>query len=262
MIRKLLAPVIANEKLAAPDHLILTFAAGEMARDARPGHFVAIAGDTGVQVLRRPFSFFTADPETGLASILYKVHGPTSRALAGCRPGDVIDVIGPLGGRLFRPDERTGARHIMVGGGYGVPPLVFLSRQLLSGDPNTEIVFINGARTKDFLVGTEGLDEIGVTLMPCTDDGTWGRQGIVTVALEELLADTRPTTVYTCGPTPMMNAVAVMSQAFDVPCQVSMEVFMPCGLGICMGCAVQRPDGTYARGCVDGPVFEAREIVW
>lgn len=263
MIRKLRAPVLANTPLAAPGHHVLSFDAGQMAHDARPGQFVAIAADTGAQILRRPFSFFSANPATGEASILFSLYGPTTRALAACQPGDTIDVIGPLGGRVFAADARPGARHVLVGGGYGVPPLAFFARMILAADPAAHVTIINGARTKDFLIGTDGLPEIGVTLRVCTDDGTCGHHGLVTGVLEELLADQgHPTHVYTCGPTPMMRAVAEMASALNVPCQVSLEVFMPCGVGICMGCAVARTDGTYARGCTDGPVFGAEEIAW
>lgn len=263
MIRKVLAPVVSVEKLAAPGHFVLTFEAPELARDARPGQFVTVAAETGAQFLRRPFSFYTADPETGRASILFSMYGPTTRAMSAYKPGDRIDLIGPLGGRVFAADELPGVRHVMVGGGYGVPPLAFLTRRLLAADPSADVSVVNGARTKDFLVGTDGLEEVGAQVFPCTNDGTCGYHGMVTGLLEEMLSDkSRPVHVYTCGPTPMMKAVAEMAMRFDVPCQASMEVFMPCGIGICMGCAVPRPDGTFARGCVEGPVFEAREIVW
>ncbi len=263
MIVKLRAPIVSNTPLTAPGHFVLHFFAPEIARTARPGQFVAVAEETGAQILRRPFSVFTADPASGEVSILFSVHGPTSRALAGRRAGDVIDVVGPLGRRVFEPDARLGVRHVCVGGGYGVPPLVFLARTLVAHDPTAEVIFIDGARTREFLVGTDGLHEIGVGLRPCTEDGSHGVCGRVTDVLEPLLADQdAPVCVYTCGPGPMMRAVAEMCIARNAPCQASLEVFMPCGLGICMGCAVLRPDGSYARGCWDGPVFDAREVVW
>ena len=236
-----------------------------MARDARPGQFVAVAAETGTQILRRPFSFFTANAMTGEASILFSVYGPTTQAMAAYRPGDTLDVIGPLGGRPFTADPTPSVHHIMVGGGYGVPPLAFLSQRIIADNPQAHISFVVGARTQSLLVGTDGLDEIGVGVRTCTNDGSCGTPGLVTDILRDLLTartDGEAVHVYTCGPTPMMRAVGEMAIGFDVPCDVSMEVFMPCGVGICMGCAVQRPDGTYARGCTDGPVFPAREVVW
>jgi len=265
LIRKLLAPVVSNTPLAAPGHFVLRFHAPDIAENARPGQFVAVAEATGAQILRRPFSVFTVDKTAGEASILFSVFGATSRALSERRPGDTLDLVGPLGRRVFAADGRPGARHVMVGGGYGVPPLAFLSRTILSDDPKADVTFIDGARSKEFLVGTDGLAKIGVKLRPCTEDGSCGVCGRVTDVLDALFTEAAPNTpvhVYTCGPTPMMRAVAEQCIARGVPCQMSMEVFMPCGLGICMGCAVPRPNGTYARGCYDGPVFEAREVAW
>jgi dihydroorotate dehydrogenase electron transfer subunit len=263
VIRRVLAPVLRNTPLAAPGHYVLEFAAPDLAREAQPGQFIAVAGEAGQQLLRRPFSVFTADPVTGSASILFSVYGPTTRAMAECGPGDLIDLIGPLGGRVFAADARPGVHHIMIGGGYGVPPLVFLARRILASDAGARVTFINGARTKAFLVGTEEIEEEGVPVLSCTDDGTCGIHGRVTVGLENVLGESGgPFHLYTCGPTPMMKAVGEIAIWRDLPCQVSMETFMPCGIGICMGCAVPRPDGTYARGCTDGPVFDAREIVW
>jgi dihydroorotate dehydrogenase electron transfer subunit len=252
--------------LDAPNHFVMTFHAPELAREALPGQFIAVAAGGGMQILRRPFSVYSVDPEAGWASILYSVYGPATSTMAKMKPGDELDFIGPLGGRVFEADPDPSCHHIMVGGGYGVPPLAFLSRNIRAANPNARITVISGGRTKNLLVGTDGLEEIGVTLEPCTNDGSCGYHGLVTGRLEEVLAEDQtahqPSYVYTCGPTPMMKAVGDLSIEKGVPCQVSMEVFMPCGVGICMGCAVARHDGTYARGCTDGPVFPAREVKW
>jgi len=263
VIRRVLAPVLKNTPLAAPGHFVLEFEAPDLARDAQPGQFIAVTIDAGQQLLRRPFSVFTADPKTGAVSILFSIYGPTTRAMAEFGPGDRLDLIGPLGGRVFAADARPGVHNVLIGGGYGVPPLVFFARRLLSSDPKARVTFINGARTQAFLVGTEGLEAEGVPVLSCTDDGTCGLHGRVTVGVEKILGEIDgPFHLYTCGPTLMMKAVGAMAMARELPCQVSMETFMPCGIGICMGCAVPRPDGNYARGCTDGPVFDAREVTW
>lgn len=262
-MRRILAPVVSNEKLVAPGHYVLTFHAPDLVADVRPGQFVTISGgsDAGAQILRRPFSVFSADPETGNASILFSVYGPVTTVMARFKPGDTLDLLGPLGGHVFEADPRPGVDHILVGGGYGVPPLVFFGRTILERDPSATVTFINGARTRDLLVGTDGVEAFGARLLCATDDGSHGTCGRVTDVLAELLRD-QPAAVYTCGPTPMMRAVAEMAASKNAPCQVSLEPFMPCGIGICMGCAVARKDGTYARGCFDGPVFDGTEVVW
>jgi dihydroorotate dehydrogenase electron transfer subunit len=261
LIRRILAPVIATEALAAPGHFVLTLDAPDLARAARPGSFIGALAETGGErILRKPFSVFTVDPEKGIAQILFSVYGPTTKAMSQLRPGETLDLLGPLGGRLFAADTRPGVRHIMVGGGYGVPPLNFLARELKAASPEADITLIHGARTANLLVGDDGLRERGITVTATTDDGSQGVHGKVTDALAPLLTDT--VAVYTCGPTPMMKAVALLCLERDVPCQVSMETYMPCGVGICVGCALTLPDGTYARACTDGPVFFANEVVW
>ena len=153
----------------------------------------------------------------------------------------------------------------MVGGGYGVPPLVFLSRELRQADPNAQIIFLIGARHKDLLLCEEELRAAGVDTRPSTEDGSWGAVGRVTDVLAPLLAEKQgePLTVYCCGPTPMMRAVARALPGTDaVPCQLSVEVGMPCGLGVCMACVIDLADGRRVRCCTDGPVFRAGEVTW
>ncbi|MFM7322177.1 MAG: dihydroorotate dehydrogenase electron transfer subunit [Armatimonadota bacterium] len=260
MIRKTAARVVSVAALPAPGHHVLTFEAPELARDARAGHFISVSADTGPSILRKPFSVFTVDPDSGVCSILFSVYGPTTRAMARMQPGDTLDFIGPLGGRVFLPASGTDRHHILVGGGYGVPPLNFLARTLRREHPGARVTLVHGARTANLLVGADGLSELGVDVVACTDDGSAGIHGRVTVALEPMLAS--GASVYTCGPTPMMRAVAERCLENGVPCQISMETPMPCGVGICVGCVVGKTDGTYSRTCVDGPVYSAGEVRW
>jgi dihydroorotate dehydrogenase electron transfer subunit len=138
VIRRQLAPVLALDALYAPGHFVLTLDSPELARDARPGSFVGALTETGGErMLRKPFSVFTVDPERGVVQILFSVYGPTTKAMSQLRPGETLDLLGPLGGRLFAPDTRRGVHHVMVGGGYGVPPLNFLAREIRKADPTT-----------------------------------------------------------------------------------------------------------------------------
>jgi len=168
--------------------------------------------------------------------------------------------VGPLGGKVFTPDNRPNAHHIMVGGGYGVPPLVFLCERLRESSPSTHITFIAGARSKERLLCESELRSLGVDVRLTTEDGSHGLKGLVTDVLHHVLSPA--SAVYCCGPTPMMQAVGEACILAGVPCQVSLEVPMPCGMGVCMGCVVDTADGCRVRACVDGPVFDAREVVW
>lgn len=257
------------QKLDAPGHFTLTFEDPETAHDARPGHFIAVGATTpanpGSSILRKPFSIYQVDREQGLCTILFSVYGPTTRTMAQYEPGDSLDFLGPLGGRVFEADPEAPLHHVMVGGGYGVPPLNFLAKTLKAANPSAKVTLIYGARSANLLVGDEGLRECGVEVIACTDDGSTGLQGRVTEGLRPLLAPDNGgarVCVYTCGPTPMMRAVAELCTDNGVPCQVSMETPMPCGIGICVGCVLKKADGTFSRTCTDGPVYPATEVTW
>lgn len=260
VIKKEALQVVSVTPLPAPRHFVLTMKSAHLAATSRPGHFIAVAADTGSAILRKPFSVYTVNKDAGEISILFSVYGPTTTAMSRMLPGDTIDVLGPLGGRIFDPEPMDNIHHILVGGGYGVPPLNYLAKSIRASAPNANITVIIGARTKNLLVGEDGLQDVGVTVVYCTDDGSAGVHGRVTDALLPLLNE--GTRVYTCGPTPMMKAVGELSEAHGVDCQVSLETFMPCGVGICVGCVVQKRNGVYSRTCTDGPVYPGCEVAW
>ena len=252
--------VVYNQEVIA-DHMVLVCEAPNLAEQVQPGHFVnVLASETITSILRKPFSIFHADPQAGTVSILYQIKGATTLGLSRKIAGDDVDLVGPLGGSVFRPDVRPGAHHVMVGGGYGVPPLVFLCERLLIADPSCRITFIVGARSKERLLCEAELHALGVDVRPTTEDGSHGVRGRVTDVLRELTAPL--TTVYCCGPTGMMRAVGDSCISANIPCQVSLEVPMPCGVGVCMGCVVDTTAGSRVRACTDGPVFDARSVVW
>jgi dihydroorotate dehydrogenase electron transfer subunit len=195
--------------------------------------------------------------------------------LAQCGPGDELDVWGPLGnGFPPRPTEHL----IMVAGGIGQTPFMGLAQEYLGrrryGDPPREVpaaervTLCYGARRAEYLAGVEDFRALGVEVLVSTDDGSAGHHGLVTDVLKRLLAESQPASrrVVCCGPEPMMEAVAEMTHRGDVPCQVSLETPMACGIGICFSCVakVREPDGSwdYRRTCVDGPVFDAARIEW
>ena len=261
MIAQHLAPVVGVVPVA-PGHFVLTCHAPELAAAARPGSFVNVKaeGEGFDPLLRKPFSVYAANTETGHISLLFSVVGATTRTMARKQSGDIIDMVGPLGGHLFAPDPRPGVHHVCVGGGYGVPPLVFLSHQLKAA--GQDVSFVIGARTKDLLLCESELREAGFSTHTATDDGSCGFRGLVTDRLVQLLPVKASASVYCCGPTPMMRAVAKGCEERGVPCQISMEVSMPCGVGVCMGCVLDLKDGRRVRCCTDGPVFQAEDVQW
>jgi len=169
------------------------------------------------------------------------------------KPGDDLFVLGPLGNTWTLPSaDRTA---VLVAGGVGVAPLVFLARELKRSGIPTRFLF--GARTADDLPLREDIEDI-CTLHVTTEDGSVGHRGLVTDLLDGLLDDS--TTVYSCGPHRMLEAVGAIAARRGVPCQVALESPMACGMGTCKGCAVIDPDGNFKYVCTDGPVFEAQRI--
>jgi dihydroorotate dehydrogenase electron transfer subunit len=231
----------------------LTLAAPEIAERAEPGQFVAFAvgGETSGLLLRRSIAISTADD--GLVTVVVSAAGPGSTWLTERRPGDTVDVVGPLG-RPF-PPAPPGARALLVGGGYGAAALVGLAARLRAAGHAVDAVA--GAADADRLCSVQELTAITDRVAVTTDDGSSGRQGLVTLAVDELLPDAG--VVYACGPMPMLRAVADAATARGIPSYVAVEESMACGIGVCMTCVLPiiGEDGRtrFSRSCVEGPVF-------
>jgi dihydroorotate dehydrogenase electron transfer subunit len=231
----------------------LTLAAPEIAERAEPGQFVAFAigGASSALLLRRSIAISTA--EDGQVTVVVSAAGPGSTWLTERRPGDTVDVVGPLG-RPF-PPAPPGARALLVGGGYGAAALVGLAARLR--DAGHEVDAVAGAAGADRLCSVQELTGLASRMEVTTDDGSSGRQGLVTLAVGELLPDAG--VVYACGPMPMLRAVAEAATARGIPSYVAVEESMACGIGVCMTCVlpVVGEDGRtrFSRSCVEGPVF-------
>ncbi len=235
-----------------------------MAGAAVPGSFVMVrVPGPGEPLLRRPFSVHgLVEGPSGPAGIeiLYRVVGPGTTRMAACARGARLDVVGPLG-RGFRLAEPTG--HVVIaGGGVGVAPLVFLAHRLVRrrGGAEGVRVFI-GAGCGDEIIGVEDFRALGIEPVVTTDDGSCGLQCRVTEPLTAHLARHRPDMLYACGPTPMLRCVAQLAAEHRIACQVSVETMMACGMGACLGCALQSAEpGVYLHACTDGPVFDADRL--
>jgi dihydroorotate dehydrogenase electron transfer subunit len=253
---------VRDNRLVAREHYLLTLAAPAIAAQALPGQFVMLRPGNGDDpLLPRAFSFHQVDAGSGSIDLLYRVVGTGTRRMSSLRAGEQVSVWGPLG-TPFAPDTTT--RMLLVGGGVGVPPLVHLGAQLVRDRGlRLSMQALIGAATADFVLGEEELVRAGVPVEIATDDGTRGHRGFVTDLLELALAKERASTsVYACGPMPMLAAVARICAEAGVACQVALEAPMACGVGACLGCTVPRVAGGYARVCTEGPVFDATAINW
>lgn len=258
------APLLAREPLEGA-YVLLTFRHPEVARQARAGQFVMIkAGASSEPPLRRPFSILGVDPERGSFSLFVKAVGSGSRALAELREGEPAQCLGPLG-RPFTPPAE-GHEALLVAGGYGIAPFHLFCQELLRLGRRCRVFY--GGRSAGDLQLRAAFEGLGVPLAAATEDGSLGHAGRVTAALESYLDRVSgPSTLYACGPEAMLHAVARVAEARGRPAEVSLDPWMGCGIGTCLGCVVwiQRagePRPKYRCACTEGPVFDARSVVW
>jgi dihydroorotate dehydrogenase electron transfer subunit len=228
---------------------------------AWPGQYLNLRAGTALDPLfRRPFGVVEFRREAGAAvvELYYGVVGGGTQTMAGWRTGDAVDCLGPLG-NPYRVDPDRPA--ILVGGGRGAAPLLYLNRLLREqGHPDTR--FALGARTAGMLFGLERLDQ--KRLLISTEDGSAGHRGTIVEALEEEETWLRePGTLYACGPEAFLAATAALARRHGWGCQVSLEGIYACGLGLCRGCAVPlKGEVGFLMQCVDGPVVDADRIDW
>jgi dihydroorotate dehydrogenase electron transfer subunit len=246
------AAEITDTAEPAPGYHLLRFS-GPRRIAGDPGQFVMVRGDFGTDpILPRAFSLVEAG-ETG--AILLRVVGKATARLAGLRTGDPLSLLGPLGNRFSQADNSR--RPLLVAGGVGVAPLVFLAERLATEGHRPSLIY--GARNAGELALLDRLKsaaEVTVT----TEDGSAGEPGLVTAPLARALADDPMFKLFACGPTPMLAAVSRAAEAAAVPCEIALESPMACGLGTCKGCAVPGADGQYRYVCSDGPVFDGIDI--
>ncbi len=257
------ADVLFNQAVG-PDYYHIGLACPQGYADAFPGQFVMIRiGDDLTPLLRRPFSIHRVVASTGEVSrieLLYKVVGEGTRKLARVGAGVQIDVLGPLGNSFRIPDKLDS--FYLAAGGIGVAPMVFLADHLKKAgyDLARGAVYLGGRSAGDLLCRDIFIG-YGMNVHLTTDDGTAGDQCLVTHPLELALKDHKPVMIYACGPMPMLTCVIGLAEKHHVSCQISIETMMACGMGACLGCAVEVNTGDgYRHTCLDGPVFDADQL--
>lgn len=267
------APVLANRRLAR-DTFLIRLEAPAVAQAIRPGQFVMIRLPHGSDpLLGRPFALYdTMLDKNGIpfaVDVVYLVVGKLTKLLAQLRPGDQVDLWGPLGNGFPEP---SGNRHVaLVAGGIGQTPFLAHIRELLGargygGAPPKKkaghVSIYYGVRTADFAAGVEAFRDAGAEVHLASNDGTIGFDGFVTQLLDQ---HPSPDHFYGCGPEPMLRALAQLAERRAIPCHLSLETPMACGVGVCFSCVtpVKTESGwDYQRVCVEGPVFDARALKW
>ena len=257
MSRLFQATVIEN-RLLSKAHYLLTLRPLHKIQQPEPGNFFMLSVNKGNDpLLKRPFSihqFYNGD-----IKILYRVVGKGTELLSNCSEGSTLEALGPLGNKFPVPSKKK--RIILVAGGMGVAPLFYLAEKLKKRGP----VFFYGARTADEVLLVSGLKSLGIIPTISTDDGSLGKKGnIISVLNKSMLQRSESCEnliLYACGPEPMLKALSRLSNKLNIPCNVSVEQHMACGIGTCLGCIVKTHKG-HKRVCREGPVFKSDDIVW
>jgi len=264
--------ILSNAEVS-PGYWRMRLTAPQEFASAEPGQFVMVRVSGVIDpLLRRPFGIFDVGVHTPAQSgavsqpffeMLYRVVGKGTAQLSALHGSDLLDILGPLGSGfdLGPADEEK----LIVGGGVGLAPLYLLARELVK---KSAVRLFAGGRTRDDILCITEFERLGVECYTATEDGSLGEQGLVTEALlRRLEALQGRATIYACGPHGMLNAVAGIAAARNIPCQVSLEGYMACGVGACLGCvapgrghSAETPD--FRCVCTEGPVFESGQLKW
>lgn len=246
--------IIVSQQCIGTDiyDMVLSFPKG--AKEARPGQFIAMYCEDGTKLLPRPISICGIDAEAGTLRVVYRIAGEGTRLFSQMKAGDSLEVMGPLGNGFTMKDKKA----IIVGGGIGIPPMLELAKQL-----DCEKTVVLGYRDELFLKEEfEACADVAVA----TEDGSAGMKGTVIDAIEA--AQVSGEIIYTCGPMPMLKALAEYADAHGMEAQISLEERMACGIGACLGCICKTKEKDHhtnvnnTRICKDGPVFDAKEVVF
>ncbi len=254
------ATVLSNKRCSDTLYLI-EFAVEDIPQRLQAGQFIHLKiPGMDEHILRRPFSVFNVNLEASSLIVLYQVVGSGSAHMTTLTSGEEVDMLGPIGNGWSVPRTTNNNKTLLVAGGVGAAPLFMHACDLL--DAGFEVSAILGAQTKEAHVLLDSYLALpNLKVEVATDDGSLGHQGFCTELLEQALAYDKPAYLACCGPEPMMKAVSQMSLAAHVPCVISLEKRMACGIGCCLSCVVATKEGN-KRACVDGPIFDGAEVIW
>ena len=236
--------------------------APEIVEIAKPGHFIEIRISKNTDpFLRRPISIHNIDKEKGILEFIFQVKGEGTKILSEKSIGEEIDIIGPLGSGIFKYDKYKNIA--VIGGGIGEFPLYELCKEAKNNSKNVNTYL--GFRSKDFVMLEKEFENVSNKLTITTDDGTYANSGFAINYLEKDIDEGKIDCIYACGPLPMLKAVRELAIKKDIPCQISLEERMGCGLGVCLGCAVKtarssKENPEYWHVCKGGPVFNAKDV--
>ncbi|MFH1995621.1 MAG: dihydroorotate dehydrogenase electron transfer subunit [Candidatus Omnitrophota bacterium] len=315
-MKQINAKILKNQQVGG-DYRKMTLAAPAIARKIAPGQFVhVLCSNSAEPLLRRPFSMHRVSHQSpvtshqkkrknensGTIEILYEIVGKGTEILSKKRSGEFLDIIGPLGNGFFIPKtvNRKPETSILIAGGMGVAPLVALAEGLVHSSKfivhskkkkrEENIIVLIGAKTKNHILCEKDFKKLGAKVLVSTEDGSKGGKGLVTTQLDLSLStmNYELSTIFACGPNPMLQAVSMLAAKYNIRCQVSLEGRMACGVGVCLGCPVKikstvdspqsterklrkrdvsddgrrTTDDGYMMVCKDGPVFDADRIDW
>ena len=277
------ATVIAHQPLPANQYL-LRLHTPRCAASVQPGNFIHLSCDQNQRRLKRPFSVLRSSGSQGWIEVLYKIVGEGTKILASCQPGDRLNCLGPIGNSFHL--SAAGKYPLLLGGGVGIPPILFFAEKLKKTQRVTPLVIMGSEITFPFKIQpskiiVEGLPDDVIAGMALLDDlnipsrltskqnyaGCYPGYAheLAALWLKSLSAHKRADVeIFACGPAPMLKASAELSRVFNLPCQLSLEEYMACAVGGCAGCAVRVTDPAghiqMQRVCVDGPVFSAHAV--
>lgn len=250
--------VVENRSLNDSYYLLRVVIAPEVLKQGflpLPGQFVQVEADVSGAFLRRPISVCDFNEHKGLLDLLVQKVGIATHQWADYGQGASIDLIAPLGKGFTLESEWVGTSPLLVGGGVGIAPLLYLSKRLSQQGITPNILL--GARTSDLIVLEEEFAQYG-RLFYTTEDGSKGERGFVT---NHSVWQCKHSSIFTCGPLPMMKAVVALAKKGDYPCEVSLENRMACGIGACLCCVEKTTEG-HLCACTEGPVFNREKLLW